>query len=392
MDDTSREFDLVLFGATGFTGGLTATYLAEHGPSGLRWALVGRSQEKLERVRAHLAADHPELADLPLLVADAADPASLAEVAARTKVVITTVGPYLTHGEPLVAACAEAGTDYVDLTGEPEFVDRMYVAHHATALASGARLVHACGFDSIPHDLGAMYTVQQLAASGPVSVRGVVRASGMFSGGTFHSAMTAMSRPKQMKEASTARRRVEPKPADGRSSRAVGGKPHRDKQLGFWLLPMPTIDPFVVQRSGAALASYGPTFRYSHFAGTKTLHYAAGGAAGVGAIALAAQLKPLRNLMLGRIKQGEGPDASKREKSWFTVDFIGEGDGRTIHTRVSGGDPGYGETAKMLAESALCLAFDDNPTTAGQVTTAQAMGDNLLARLHAQGITFEALA
>ncbi|WP_309647640.1 saccharopine dehydrogenase NADP-binding domain-containing protein [Nocardioides sp.] len=392
MDDTSREFDLVLFGATGFTGGLTAAYLAEHGPTGLRWALVGRSQEKLERVRAHLAADRPELADLPLLVADAADPASLADVAGRTKVVITTVGPYLTHGEPLVAACAEAGTDYVDLTGEPEFVDRMYVAHHATAVASGARLVHACGFDSIPHDLGAMYTVQQLAASGPVSVRGVVRASGMFSGGTFHSAMTAMSRPKQMKEASTARRRVEPKPAEGRSSRAVGGKPHRDKQLGFWLLPMPTIDPFVVQRSGAALASYGPTFRYSHFAGTKTLHYAAGGAAGVGAIALAAQLKPLRNLMLGRIKQGEGPDASKREKSWFTVDFIGEGDGRTIHTRVSGGDPGYGETAKMLAESALCLAFDDNPSTAGQVTTAQAMGDNLLARLHAQGITFEALA
>ncbi|GEP40656.1 saccharopine dehydrogenase [Nocardioides psychrotolerans] len=392
MDDTSREFDLVLFGATGFTGGLTAAYLAEHGPTGLRWALVGRSKEKLERVRAHLAADRPELADLPLLVADASDPASLADVAGRTKVVITTVGPYLTHGEPLVAACAEAGTDYVDLTGEPEFVDRMYVAHHATAVASGARLVHACGFDSIPHDLGAMYTVQQLAASGPVSVRGVVRASGMFSGGTFHSAMTAMSRPQQMKEASTARRRVEPEPADGRSSRSVGGKPHRDKQLGFWLLPMPTIDPFVVQRSGAALASYGPKFRYTHYAGTKTLHYAAGGAAGVGVIALAAQVKPLRNLMLGRVKQGEGPDAAKREKSWFTVDFIGEGDGRTIHTRVSGGDPGYGETAKMLAEAALCLVLDDNPTTSGQVTTAQAMGDNLLARLHAQGITFEALA
>ena len=144
--------------------------------------------------------------------------------------------------------------------------------------------------------------------------------------------------------------------------------------------------------SGAALSAYGPKFRYSHWAGTKTLRYAAGGATGVGAVALAAQVKPLRNLLLGRIKQGEGPDASKREKSWFTVDFIGEGDGRSIHTRVSGGDPGYGETAKMLAESALCLAFDDNPTTAGQVTTAQAMGDNLLARLHAAGITFEALA
>jgi short subunit dehydrogenase-like uncharacterized protein len=389
--DKSRDLDLVVFGATGFTGGLTAEYLAEHGPDGLRWALAGRSPEKLERVRARLAAIDPALKKLELIHADVTDPASLAAVAARTRVVITTVGPYLEHGEPLVAACAEAGTDYVDLTGEPEFVDRMYVAHHATAERTGARIVHACGFDSIPHDLGALFTVQQLAASGPVTVRGVVRASGMFSGGTFHSAMNAMSRPKQMKDASSARRRVEPKPADGRSSRAVSGKPHRDGQLGFWLLPMPTIDPFVVARSGAALASYGPKFRYSHYAGTKTLRYAAGGAAGVGAIALSAQVKPLRNLLLGRIKQGEGPDERKREKSWFTVDFVGEGDGRTVHTRVSGGDPGYDETAKMLAESALCLAFDDNPTTAGQVTTAQAMGDHLLTRLQAAGIRFDVL-
>jgi short subunit dehydrogenase-like uncharacterized protein len=385
----SRDLDVVVFGATGFTGGLTAEYLAEHGPQGLRWALAGRSPEKLERVRARLAAIDPTLAKLELFHADATDRASLAAVAARAKVVVTTVGPYLHHGEPLVAACAEAGTDYVDLTGEPEFVDRMYVAHHATAARTGARIVHACGFDSIPHDLGAMFTVQQLAASGPVSVRGVVRASGMFSGGTFHSAINAMSRPKQMRDAAAERRRAEPKPADGRSSRAVAGKPHRDRQLGFWLLPMPTIDPFVVARSGAALTSYGPKFRYSHYAGTKTLRYAAGGAAGVGAMALSAQVKPLRSLLLGRIKQGDGPDESKRRKSWFTVDFVGEGDGRTVHTRVSGGDPGYGETAKMLAESALCLAFDDNPTTAGQVTTAQAMGDNLLARLQAAGITFE---
>jgi short subunit dehydrogenase-like uncharacterized protein len=210
----------------------------------------------------------------------------------------------------------------------------------------------------------------------------------MFSGGTFHSALTQFSRARQMKEASSARRRAEPKP-EGRSSRAVAGKPHRDKALGLWLVPMPTIDPFVVARSGAALSSYGPKFRYSHFAGTRTLRYAAGGAAGVGAIAVAAQVKPLRNLLLGRIKQGDGPDESRREKSWFSVDFIGEGDGRSVHTRVSGGDPGYTETAKMLAESALCLAFDDNPTTAGNVTTAQAMGDNLVARLQAAGMRFE---
>src|SRR6478735_3154805 len=389
--NADREFDIVLFGATGFTGRLTAEYLARHAPAGLRWALAGRSPDKLERVRDRLVDHDPGLGTLPLLHADVTDPASLADVAARARVVITTVGPYLTYGEPLVAACAEAGTDYVDLTGEPEFVDRMYVAHHATAERTGARIVHACGFDSIPHDLGALFTVQQLKATGPVSVRGVVRASGMVSGGTFHSAMTAMSRGRQMKEASSARRRVEQSP-EGRSSRPVAGRPHRDGELGLWLLPLPTIDPLVVARSGAALAAYGPKFRYSHYAGTRTLRYAAGGAFGVGTLAVAAQVKPLRNLLLGRIRQGDGPDERKREKSWFTVDFVGEGDGHTVHTRVPGGDPGSTETAKLLAECAMCLAFDDNPVTAGQVTTAQAMGDNRLARLQAQGIRFEVVA
>jgi saccharopine dehydrogenase (NAD+, L-glutamate forming) len=161
--------------------------------------------------------------------------------------------------------------------------------------------------------------------------------------------------------------------------------------LGYWLLPLPTIDPIIVARSGAALPAYGPEFRYSHWAGTKTLRYAAGGAVGVGALSLASQVKPLRELLLSRVPQGSGPDEAKREKSWFTVDFVGEAGGRTVRTRVSGGDPGYTETAKMLSESALCLAFDDNPPTAGQVTPAQAMGEALLARLQDAGIRFETL-
>ncbi|KQW42598.1 saccharopine dehydrogenase [Nocardioides sp. Root1257] len=386
-----RELDLVLFGATGFTGGLTADYLARHAPDGLRWGLAGRNQAKLEAVRRRLAEVDPALADLPLLHADVEDANSLADVAARARVVITTVGPYLAYGEPLVAACAAAGTDYLDLTGEPEFVDRMYLAHHDTAVASGARIVHAAGFDSIPHDLGVLYTLQQFQPRGPVAVRGVVRAAAMFSGGTFHSAMTAFARARQTKAVTQERRRAEPRP-EGRKARAVAGKPHKDPVLGYWLLPLPTIDPFVVARSGAALASYGPDFRYSHFAGTKTLRYAAGGAAAATAMFVTAQVPPLRRLALDRVKQGDGPDESRRAKSWFTVDFVAEGDGRSLHTRVSGGDPGYDETAKMLAESALCLAFDDNPQTAGQVTTAQAMGDALLARLQAAGIRFEVCA
>ncbi len=389
-DSAPRRFDIVVLGATGFTGELTADYLAENAPDELSWALAGRNLDKLEAVRARLAAQRPDLADLPLVVADSTDATALRDLAESARVVITTVGPYLEHGEPLVAACAAAGTDYVDLTGEPEFVDRMFVKYHAQAEASGARIVHACGFDSIPHDLGAWFTVQELGSEAPIALRGVVRSSGTFSGGTFHSALGAMSRVKQMREAMVERRKTESRPV-GRRARAVAGKPHRDGTLGLWLLPLPTIDPFVVARSAASMDSYGPDFRYSHYAGVKTLRYSVGGSVAMGGLALASQVAPLRNFLKSKVKQGEGPSLERRQKSWFTVDFVGESAGRTVRTRVSGGDPGYGETAKMLAESALCLAFDDNPKTSGQLTPASAMAENLLRRLQAAGIRFETL-
>lgn len=387
-DRSDRPYDVVLLGATGFTGGLTAEYLARNAPADLRWALAGRNKDKLDKVSQDLGVD------VPLVVADSADPASLRDLATQTKVVATTVGPYLQHGEPLVAACAEAGTDYADLTGEPEFVDRTYVTYNAVAERSGARLVHACGFDSIPHDLGAYFTVQALAEkvggriTGPVRMRGVVRSNGTFSGGTFHSAMTAFSRARQMREAMVARRRAEPRP-EGRRARAAAGKPMRDSELGYWLLPLPTIDPFIVARSGAALPAYGPDFSYSHYAGMKTLRYTVGGAVGASALALAAQVGPVREQLKKRVPQGEGPSPRRREKSWFSVDFVAETGGTTVRTRVSGGDPGYTETAKMLAESAICLAVDDTPEVSGQVTTAQAMGDALLGRLQKAGLRFE---
>ncbi|HET7351844.1 MAG TPA: saccharopine dehydrogenase NADP-binding domain-containing protein [Marmoricola sp.] len=390
-DRAARPYDVVVLGATGFTGELTAAYLAEHAPADLRWAIAGRNRSRLEAVRTRLARTDPALSELTLLEADSTDDASLRALAESTRVVVTTVGPYLLHGEGLVAACAAAGTDYVDLTGEPEFVDRMYLEHHDTAVQSGARIVHACGFDSIPHDLGAFYTVQQLGSAVPITLRGVVRSNATFSGGTFHSALTAMSRPRQMREAMKSRRRKEGRP-EGRKARAVAGKPHRDATLDLWLLPLPTIDPFVVARSAAALDSYGPDFRYSHYAGMKRLPSAVGGVAAVTGLVTAAQVKPVRKFLKRRIAAGQGPSESRRAKSWFSVDFVGEAGGETIHTRVSGGDPGYDETAKMLAESALCLALDDNPETAGQVTTALAMGDNLLARLQKAGLRFETLS
>jgi short subunit dehydrogenase-like uncharacterized protein len=389
-----RTYDLVLFGATGFTGRLTAEYLARSlagdGATACRWALAGRNRAKLEAVRAELAGMDPALAELPLLHADVTDPQSLRAVAESARVVLTTVGPYIEHGEPLVAACAEAGTDYVDLTGEPEFVDRMYVAHHARAVETGARIVHACGFDSVPHDLGAWFTVQQLPEGVPLRVRGMLRAGGRLSGGTFASAMTAFSRARQMKQAAGERRGLEERPP-GRKVRATARPPHRDSDTGWWLVPLPTIDPLVVRRSAAALDRYGPDFEYAHYAAVKRLPVAVGGMVGVGALAAAAQVPPLRRLLISRVPQGEGPSEEQRERSWFTMRFVGEGGGRRVVTQVSGGDPGYGETAKMLAEAALCLAFDDNPPTAGSVTTAAAMGEQLVERLRKAGMVFDVL-
>jgi saccharopine dehydrogenase (NAD+, L-glutamate forming) len=389
-DRPDCDLDLVLFGATGFTGGLTAEYLATHAPAGTRWALAGRNLTRLEATRRRIGEVAGEYADIELLPADVTDAASLAAVASRARVVITTVGPYIEYGEPLVQACAEAGTDYVDLTGEPEFVDRMYVRYHHIATQTGARIVHACGFDSIPSDLGALFAVTHLGASGPVALRGVVRASGMISGGTVHSGLGQFSRARQMRQAATQRRRVQPRP-EGRRSRAIVGRPGKDPVLGYWLVPLPTIDAQVVARSGAELTAYGSDFTYSHFAGVKRLRYAAGGLAGAAAIALAAQVGPVRRWLGSRVPRGQGPDEKRRASSWFRLDLIGDGDGRTVHARVSGGDPGYGETSKMLAESGLCLAFDDNPPTSGSVTTAVAMGSALTNRLQAAGIRFELL-
>ena len=192
-----REYDVVVFGATGFTGALTAEYLAHRAPATTRWALAGRNRDKLEAVRRSLAEISPASAQLPLLTADTGDASSMRKLAESTRVVITTVGPYIKYGEPVVAACAAAGTSYVDLTGEPEFVDLMWLRYHEQAQQTGARLIHSCGFDSIPYDLGALFAVQHLPEGAPIKLEGFVRAGGTFSGGTYHSALHIMGRLRQ---------------------------------------------------------------------------------------------------------------------------------------------------------------------------------------------------
>ncbi|RVX47257.1 short subunit dehydrogenase-like uncharacterized protein [Nonomuraea polychroma] len=369
-----RPYDIVLFGASGFTGALTAAYLARAAGPGTRWALAGRDRAKLERLGL----------DVPILIADAADAASLAELARQTRVLVTTVGPYMTHGGPLVAACAEAGTHYLDLTGEPDFVDRTYLRHHDQAARTGAKIVHACGFDSIPFDLGVLHTVSLLPEDVPLSVSGFLRVSGRPSGGTLATAMSMFGRAPQMAEAAAQRRAAEP-PLKGRKvSSAPGGL----RYVGGWALPMPTVDPSIVGYSARLLDRYGPDFSYRQHYAVRTLPQALGTAAGAGAFAALAMIPPARRLIQSRLRPGEGPSPERRARSWFKVTFLGEGGGERVVTEVAGGDPGYDETAKMLGESALCLAFDDVPDRAGQLTTASAMGRPLIDRLQRAGISF----
>jgi len=388
---TERTYDVVLVGASGFAGELTAAYLARNAPTACRWAIAGRNRAKLAAVRDRLTATTSSCATLPVLHADISDPESLREIAEAARVVITTVGPYLQYGEPLVAACAAAGTDYVDLSGEPQFVDQMYLRHHDTAAATGARIVHACGFDSIPYDLGTYYTVRQLTGNGPVSVTATLRLRSTFSGGTYASMLTAVSRPREMRRAAQERNRTERRPAN-KTIRTPFGRPHRDPATGNWLVPMPTLDPQLVARSAAASDEYGTNFTYRQYVAFRHLPTLAALGAGLGTAILLSQVPPARRA-LGRLRApGTGPSPAQRADSWFSVNFVGSANGNQVHTEFSGGDPGYEETAKMLGESALCLAFDELPATAGQVTSATAMGQALLERLRSAGLTIQRVA
>ncbi len=277
MNRTERPYDVVLFGATGFVGTLTARYLAAHAPEGLRWAIAGRDERRLRALREQL----PGGESVGVLRADVTDPPSLRALARQARVVATTVGPYVTYGEELVAACADSGTDCLDLTGEPEFVDLVYVRHDTRARETGARLVHACGFDSVPHDLGVYFTVRQLPEGVPLSVDGFVRAHGTISGGTLASALGQVTHPLRMRAAARERARHEPRLLDRRVSAPLGA-PRYAGEVGAWALPLPTIDAQIVARSARALARYGPDFRYRHYAAVRHLPVAVGSVAAPG--------------------------------------------------------------------------------------------------------------
>jgi short subunit dehydrogenase-like uncharacterized protein len=388
-----RDHDIVLLGATGFVGELTAEYLVAHAPSGARLGIAGRNREKLESLRERLGRG-----DLALIVVDVGEQAAVTALAESTRVLVSTVGPYLLYGEPVVAACAHAGTDYLDLTGEAEFVDLMYLRHHAGARASGARLVHSCGFDSVPYDLGALFTVLHLSGEVPVQLSGYGSADGSISGGTFQSALVIIGRLKEAGRVARQRRAVERNADDGRiaAGRSVHGRPgrvRREPLAGGWVVPAPVIDPQHVLRTARLDPAYGPDFTYSHYLVTGRLWRTVALGAGVIVVGLLAQLESTRRLV-GRLKRpGTGPDAERRARSSFRARFVadhGKDGAERLITEVRGGDPGYGETAKMLSEAALRLAFDDDlpERGGGQWTPALALGRGYIDRLVRAGIEF----
>jgi short subunit dehydrogenase-like uncharacterized protein len=384
-----RQYDVVVYGATGFTGGLVAEYLAKHVGNRVRWAIAGRNPERLEEVKEYLVALDPACADVGVIEADSRDWASLVIMANKARVVLTTVGPYVKAGDKLVRACVASGTDYVDITGEPEFVNRVLAEYDQPAREKGVRIVNCCGFDSIPPDLGVLYTVLRLPEDEPIAVEGYVQAKVIPSGGTWQSLVLAASR---IREGGEGKERVVSAP-EGRRVRAVKPSFRYHRELGGWVFPMPTIDPLVVCRSARAIERYGPDFRYAHAGKSSSLARVVLTGLGAGLVVALAQFEPTRQRLLDYRKSGEGPTAEQRAANWFKITFLGKSDSKEVVTRVSGGDAGYSETAKMVAESALCLVEDRDrlPERTGVLTPAMAMGEVLIERLQRAGIRFEVL-
>jgi short subunit dehydrogenase-like uncharacterized protein len=403
--------DLTVFGATSFVGQILTRYLfAQFGAhDGLKWALAGRSEQKLQRLRSSLG---PKGARLPLVVADAADADALGALCGQTRVVISTVGPYALYGEPLVKACAETGTDYCDLTGEVQWIRRMISGYEKTARKSGARIVHCCGFDSIPSDLGVHFLQQQaIERFGEPCTRVKMRVKAMrggFSGGTVASLMNVV------KEAST-NPALRKELANPYSICPEGYAPKLrqpnvqsaqfDDDFDAWIAPfvMSAINTRIVQRTNAlSKQAYGADFTYDEAVltgrGLQGRLTATGMAAGLAGFVIAGAIPPARWALERFVLPGpgEGPSAEAQKSGFFDLRFVGTtADGRSIRTRVTGDrDPGYGSTAKMLGQAGACLAQDlaNSGVKGGFWTPATILGDRLIARLtRHSGVTFEVL-
>ncbi|WP_257165687.1 trans-acting enoyl reductase family protein [Bradyrhizobium sp. SRS-191] len=387
---TSSKFDLVVYGATGFTGKLVAEYLATQyrGDTSLRWAMAGRSLDKLAAVRDEIGAP----ADTPLIAADASDPESLKAMVAQTRLVLTTVGPYQLYGNELVALCAETGTDYVDLCGEPVWMRQMIDRHQAAAEKSGARIVFSCGFDSVPFELGVYFVQQQAkkALGAPAArVKGRVRGmSGTLSGGTAASAKATFDAvAKDLSLVSILKDFFALTPGFKGPKQPAGNKPLYEEDLQSWTAPfmMALINTRNVHRSNMLMGfPYGQDFVYDEMVLTGQGEKGEANAKKVMA-ANAEKTGP------NAPKPGEGPSKEERDNGYYNLLFVAIGpDGRQVRATVKGDrDPGYGSTSKMISECAVGLLRDGASVKGGFWTPGAALQDSLIKRLvDNAGLTF----
>ena len=386
----SPKFDIVVYGATGFTGQLVAEYLAAHykGDAGLKWAMAGRSKDKLAAVRDAIGAPK----DLPLIVADAGDPASLKAMVEQTKSVITTVGPYMLYGNELLAACVAAGVDYFDLCGEPTWMRKKIEEHEAAARKSGARIVFSCGYDSLPFELGVFCAQEEakkaFGAAAP-RVKGRVREmKGTFSGGTAAS-MRALFEAAARDQSLVAllKNPFSLTPGFEGPKQPPGNRPAYDEELKTWTAPfvMANINTRNVHRSNMLLGfPYGEEFVYDEMVITGP---------GEQGEAMAKKVMAANNKLSGNDvpKPGEGPSKEERESGHYDLLFVAIApDGRQARAVVKGDrDPGYGSTSKMISECAVCLLRDAPDVAGGIWTPGAAMGHKLIKRLEDNaGLTF----
>ena len=385
---TERELDIVVYGATGFTGRLVAEYLNNtYGVNqDVNWAMAGRSLDKLVSVRDEMGID---LA-VPLIVADGSDVQSINTMVDRASVVLTTVGPYQLYGNELVAACAERGTDYVDLCGEPAWMHKMIADHSAAAEKSGARIIFSCGFDSIPFDLGVLFLqnyAKKTLGSAVSRVKGRVRSmKGTFSGGTlasFRATMAAAGKDRNL--IGVLRNPFSLTPGFEGADQPLGNKPEFDTSIDSWVAPfvMASINTKNIHRSNMLMGHmYGEDFVYDEMLVTGS---------GDRGEAVAKAVAEDNSMANDPRKPGEGPSKEERETGFYDVLMVGEhSDGRSVRISVKGDkDPGYGSTSKMIAESAVCLVKNPDLASGGIWTPAPAMGEKLIERLEAHaGLTF----
>jgi short subunit dehydrogenase-like uncharacterized protein len=402
-----KKFDIIVYGATSFVGQIITRYMhTQFADGSIVWAIAGRSRTKLQQV-----SDTIGLSGIEMIVADSVDEGSLRQMCAQTKVVMSTVGPYALYGELLVRVCATTGTDYCDLTGEPQWIRKMQLRHEADAVKSGARILHCCGFDSIPSDLGVHFVQRNaLEQFGQTCDRITMRVANMkggASGGTIASMIN------MVKEAvSDADLRLELKdpyslcpPDHSFFVQQPDVKIAYDNVYGGWIAPfvMAGINTRIVHRSNAlSHNSYGAEFTYEEAVasgqGAKGKRMARATSWGVNALMIGLAVPPIRWLLESFVlpKPGEGPTEKAQLEGGFDIVFLGStAQGETIRCRVTGDrDPGYGSTAKMLSQAAACLAKDVPDTVAGGFwTPATILGDRLIDRLKAHaGLTFEKLS